>query len=115
MYILLCRDDHNDFRLRLTILFASFVVSNLLATMLWLAMPTVLRIGKYRFFFYSGDGNEPPHVHVEYGDNVAKVWLNPVRIQNSGGFNRADLNKIFKMVRDNSDRLLEAWNEYFNS
>lgn len=77
-------------------------------------MPTVLRVGKYRFFFYSGDGYEPPHVHVEHGAKVAKFWLNPVRIQNSGGFSRAELNKLFRMVQDNADKLLEAWNEFFN-
>ena len=27
--------------------------------------PTVLRAGPYRFFFYSGDRLEPPHVPVE--------------------------------------------------
>ncbi|MGH7393728.1 MAG: DUF4160 domain-containing protein, partial [Candidatus Rokuibacteriota bacterium] len=38
-------------------------------------MPTVLRSGPYRFFFYSGDGGEPPHIHVEREDNTAKFWL----------------------------------------
>ena len=42
-------------------------------------MPTVLRVGPYRFFFYSGDGGEPPHIHVERDQYVAKVWLDPVR------------------------------------
>jgi len=37
-----------------------------------LAMPTILRVGPYRFFFYSADGEEPPHVHVERDDSVAK-------------------------------------------
>jgi hypothetical protein len=35
-------------------------------------MPTVLRTGPYRLFFYSGDGGEPPHVHAERDDAVAK-------------------------------------------
>lgn len=34
-------------------------------------MPTVLRVGPYRFFFYSGDGDEPRHVHVERGEGAA--------------------------------------------
>ncbi|MCO6455665.1 MAG: DUF4160 domain-containing protein [Pirellulaceae bacterium] len=38
-------------------------------------MPTVLRVGPYRFFFYAGDGDEPAHVHVERDDSEAKVWL----------------------------------------
>jgi hypothetical protein len=36
-------------------------------------MPTILLINGYRFFFYAGDGNEPPHVHVERGDGIAKI------------------------------------------
>jgi hypothetical protein len=49
-------------------------------------MPTVLRIGPYRLFFYAGDRDEPEHVHVERDDRVAKFWLDPVRLQRSGGF-----------------------------
>lgn len=43
-------------------------------------MPTVMRRGPYRMFFYSGDRVEPPHVHVERGDNEAKLWLDPVHV-----------------------------------
>ncbi len=39
-------------------------------------MPTIAKIESFRFFFYAGDGNEPPHVENE--DKVAKFWLNPV-------------------------------------
>ena len=28
-------------------------------------MPTVLREGPYRYYFYASDREEPPHVHVE--------------------------------------------------
>lgn len=28
-------------------------------------MPTVRRIGSARFFFYSNEGTEPPHIHVK--------------------------------------------------
>ena len=38
-------------------------------------MPTVLNAGGYRFFFYSLEGSEPPHIHVEYGRSTAKFWL----------------------------------------
>ncbi|WP_369421376.1 DUF4160 domain-containing protein [Coxiella-like endosymbiont] len=36
-------------------------------------MPTVLRIKGYRFFFFNLEINEQPHIHVEYGDKVAKL------------------------------------------
>ncbi|MGA9773862.1 MAG: DUF4160 domain-containing protein [Blastocatellia bacterium] len=77
-------------------------------------MPTVLRNGPYRFFFYAGDRDEPPHVHIERDTNIAKFWLEPVRLQNSGGFNRSELNRIQKFVGENRDDLLRSWNEYFN-
>lgn len=57
-------------------------------------MPTVLRSGPYRFFFYAGDGGEPPHVHVERDTSKAKYWLEPVALQSNIGFNRSELMKI---------------------
>lgn len=78
-------------------------------------MPTVLKLKSYRFFFYSSDKEEPPHVHVESGDKVAKFWLDPVRLQSSGGFNRTEINKIHKIILKHQEKLLEAWNEYFCS
>jgi len=43
-------------------------------------MPTVLRSGPYRFYFYSHEPNEPPHIHVDRDDLSAKFWLNPVQL-----------------------------------
>ncbi|MFQ5713000.1 MAG: DUF4160 domain-containing protein [Candidatus Scalinduaceae bacterium] len=76
-------------------------------------MPTVLRIGSYRFFFYAGDKDEPPHIHVEQENKIAKFWLDPVRLQSSGGFKRIEVSKIHKIINKNHSKLLEAWNEYF--
>ena len=76
-------------------------------------MPTVLRVGPFRFFFYAGDGTEPPHVHIERDDCEAKYWLDPVRLERSRGFNRKDINRIRELIENNRDLLLEGWNEYF--
>jgi hypothetical protein len=76
-------------------------------------MPTVLRTGPYRFFFYAGDRDEPPHVHVEREDNLAKFWLDPIRFQRSRGFNRVELRRIQRLIDDNHAQLLEAWHGYF--
>ena len=78
-------------------------------------MPTVLRDGAYRFFFYSADRVEPPHVHVEREANRAKFWLTPVRLARSGGFDAAELLRVEKLVNERQSLLLEAWNEYFTA
>jgi hypothetical protein len=76
-------------------------------------MPTALRSGPYRFFLYSGDRNEPPHVHVERDEREAKYWLDPVRLERSGGFSSKELNKIQKLIETNLDGLLESWHDHF--
>ena len=76
-------------------------------------MPTVLRMGPYRFFFYASDRDEPPHVHVEREDDIAKFWLDPIRLQRSRGFNRADIRRIQRLINENHPQLLEAWHGYF--
>jgi hypothetical protein len=76
-------------------------------------MPTVLRAGPYRFFFYAGDRDEPYHIHVERDDKVAKYWLDPIRLCQSGGFNRFELKQVRRIIEDNRDSFVEAWNEYF--
>lgn len=78
-------------------------------------MPTALRKGPYRFFFFAGDGGEPPHVHVERDDRVAKVWLDPVRLERSGGFRSAELNEIRRLVEENQASLRRSWDDYFES
>ena len=77
-------------------------------------MPTVLRSGPYRFFFYAGDRDEPPHIHIERDNDKAKFWLDPVRLQNSGGFSRTEINRIQKLVEEHREDLLRSWDEYFN-
>ena len=77
-------------------------------------MPVVFREGPYRFFFYSADGNEPPHVHVARDNRVAKFWLDPVRMQVSGGMRRTDIRRVQRIILDNHSLLLEAWNDYFD-
>jgi len=76
-------------------------------------MPTVLRNGPYRFFFYSADGSEPPHVHVQRDDLVAKFWLQPVRLDDSGGFARVEIRRLQAMVEDEVVTLLGFWDEFF--
>jgi hypothetical protein len=52
-------------------------------------VPTVLRWGPYRAFFYSNEGNEPAHVHVRAGDKEAKLWLHDLTVSVNAGFRHA--------------------------
>lgn len=76
-------------------------------------MPTVLREGPYRFFFYSADRDEPLHVHVEREKMLAKFWLAPVRLQYSTGFGRSELAKLEALVRERREFFVESWNDHF--
>ena len=76
-------------------------------------MPTVARIGPYRLFFYSSDRVEPPHVHVERDRNRAKLGLEPVRLQSSGGFRGPELRRVEQLVAENVARLLKDWHGFF--
>lgn len=76
-------------------------------------MPTIMELGPYRFFFYANDINEPVHVHVQRDRYKAKFWLNPVRLQQSGGFGRNEINRIQKLIEENEEQLTRGWNEYF--
>lgn len=77
-------------------------------------MPTVPIEGPYRFFFYSGDRDEPPHIHIERENMKAKFWLSPVRLISNGGFRRSEINRIQRLVEENREHLLRSWNEFFS-
>ncbi len=78
-------------------------------------MPTILRIGKHRFFFFSKEGNEPAHIHVESGDDYAKFWLNPVQLAKSIGYNSTEIGKLKKLVAENAQLFKERWDEHFST
>ncbi len=78
-------------------------------------MPAVMRIGSYRFFFYSNENGEPTHLHVHSERMLAKFWLEPVSMASSSGFPAQELNRLLTMVENNRQTFLEAWNGFFGS
>jgi hypothetical protein len=78
-------------------------------------VPTVLRWRGYRFYFFSNEGFEPPHIHVDKEGNSVKFWLAPVRLARNFGFGRSDLNLIEQKVRDEEAKFVGMWNEYFDN
>ena len=76
-------------------------------------MPTVLREGPYRFYFYSHEPNEPAHIHVDRNASSAKFWLNPVGLARNLGFGASELRRIERIITEHQIELLEAWDGYF--
>jgi len=77
-------------------------------------MPALLRIRGYRFFFYSLEDREPPHIHVAQAGRYAKFWLDPVTLASNRGFRSHELTEIRELVLQNRDWFLEKWNAYFS-
>jgi hypothetical protein len=76
-------------------------------------VPTLLVFEGFRFFFYSREGNEPAHVHVEKGGGEAKFWLGPVSLDWAAGLKAQELSRAEAVVVRNRERFLRAWDEYF--
>lgn len=78
-------------------------------------MPTVLFLKGWRFYFYSNERDEPPHIHVAKADAEGKFWLDAdsydVRAAFTYGMGPADHRFIRKTLFEHFDELLEAWND----
>ncbi len=77
-------------------------------------MPRKTSDGTYLFIFYASDLGQPPHVHVWRGNRVAKFWLDPVRLERSGGIGRSEIRRIERSLERHQKLLIESWHEYSN-
>jgi hypothetical protein len=76
-------------------------------------VPTIARAGPYRFFFYSNEGDEPSHIHVQRGDALAKFWLDPVALSSSTGFTARELRRLHVLVEQRRQALQDEWDDFF--
>lgn len=77
-------------------------------------MPTVRRDGPYRYFFVSSDRDEPPHIHVESGDNLAKFWLSPVTLAYSYGYAGHEERELLRRVEEHREQFEREWHAFFS-
>ncbi len=77
-------------------------------------MPTVMKLGSYRFHFYSDEGKEPPHIHVATPDGECKFWLEPVRLARNRGIAPQNIRQIEKIIFEHRELLEEKFHEYFS-
>jgi hypothetical protein len=78
-------------------------------------VPTLLKWNGYRFYFFSNESGEPPHVHVDKQDKTAKFWLKPVELASSEGFKHNEVGTLLAKVKQEQAHFLRAWNEYFKA
>ena len=76
-------------------------------------MPTVLIKHGFRFHFFSADGVEPPHIHIDGDGKRAKVWLVNGNVAKTGGFSDQQMKRILLIIEEHQTEMLEAWNDYF--
>ncbi len=75
-------------------------------------MPTVMKIGGFRFHFYSDEGTEPPHIHVRCANSECKFWLSPVALARNRGIPSHDLREIERLVFEQRQTLVDQYHEY---
>lgn len=78
-------------------------------------MPTVLKVGPYRFYFYSHESSEPPHIHIDREGLSAKFWIKKVALAKNLGFRQKELNELHNLVSQHQQLFLGKWHEYFES
>ena len=66
-------------------------------------------------FFFTNQGLEPPHIHVQSGRALAKFWLGPVALGSYSGFAGHELTRIEALVVAHRNRFEEAWREFFGA
>ena len=78
-------------------------------------MPEIFRFFGFSFFFYSRE-HEPPHIHVEGKDTMAKFEWDGTKfvLKEKNNLKTGDLKKIKTAVDENADLIIRRWNEYFN-
>lgn len=69
-------------------------------------------VNGYRFFFYSNERNEPPHMHVWKSGSETKIWLGTLEFAYNYGFDEPELNRIRRITRSNLDDLFDFWDNH---
>lgn len=75
-------------------------------------MPKIFESGPYQFFFFSDEGDEPPHIHVRRDNANCKYWLDPISLAYNRGLSRSDLSDIRRIISENRAIFIEAYVTY---
>ncbi|MEO8820481.1 MAG: DUF4160 domain-containing protein [Ginsengibacter sp.] len=78
-------------------------------------MPKIAIYKFLTFYIFGYDAlNESPHMHIakEKGNRQrsAKIWLNTLEVAEKGSLTDADLNKALRILKDNRQIFIDAFN-----
>lgn len=75
--------------------------------------PRAILINGFDFFFYSME-EARKHIHVEKGENVAKIWLEPtIEIAYNHGFTSREIKFIIQTIIEHERVIKDKWNNHF--
>lgn len=77
-------------------------------------MPTILCIFGLRFFFYS-DEHLPIHVHIEQGDNDAKIEIATRTVIYNRGIKANDMRRALEVIALYETEIIAKWHEFFDN
>jgi hypothetical protein len=78
-------------------------------------MPKIAIYKFFTFYIFAYDAlNEPPHLHVakEKGNRQrsAKIWLKTFEVAEAGSLTKAELIQAIKLIKENQEILIDAYN-----
>ena len=78
-------------------------------------MPTILVKDGFRFFFYSHEGNEPPHIHIIGKGGEMKVWLSNLVISKVYNLSPKEQRIILEIMSANAELFKKEWENFYGS
>lgn len=83
-------------------------------------MPRLFTVGGYIVFFWSGENDEPIHVHVAKGKpsaNATKIWLTRnggcILASNGSKISQKDLDELMDFISAQFFLICAKWKEFF--
>ncbi|MSP44084.1 MAG: DUF4160 domain-containing protein [Alphaproteobacteria bacterium] len=76
-------------------------------------MPTIFYWRGHRFYYFSNEGFEPPHVHIDKDHKTVKFWLDPVAVARNIGFSVQEITRLTRKISEEQSNLLKVWHEHF--
>jgi len=79
-------------------------------------MPTVFIENGFRFFFYSKDVSERPHIHIENADGEIKLWMDTFTVAKRYGYMRkSDERCAIEIAKRRRQDIMDAWQKLLDT